>query len=174
LLWPALLLVLTGCATASLRFTSFKDPFFPERRAVSFPHCDYRTGPTGDIFVTARLSDEQDGHKQTQYLSMHVFWKPKPGKTWAESSTTDAILRYVVCDESGALVYTGTGFAYPKQTFGGGLEIRIESARLRLESANGELEDRLGDMRLTGTLVPRRDPTATAHLEREAELAAAR
>jgi hypothetical protein len=157
-----------------MQFTSFKDPFFPERRTVSFPNCDYRTGPTGDIFVTARSSEEQSGHQQTQYLSVHVFWKPKPGKTWVESSTTDALLRYVVRDDGGAVVYTGTGFAYLKPTFGGGLEIRIESGRLRLESTSGELEDRLGDMRLTGTLVPRRDPTGTANLEREAELAAVR
>ena len=174
LLLGMLLGAATGCATASMTFTSYKDPFFPETFSTRFPNCVYRTGPTGDIFVTARATEDKDARRQTQYLDLHVFWKPKPGKTWAESSTTDAILRYVVTDETGAAVYIGTGFAYPKQTLAGGLEIRLESGRLRLESRSGELEERLGDMGLTGTLTPRRDPGATANLQREAELAAAR
>ncbi len=164
----------TGCHTAAVRFTSYADPFFPERRALSFPTCAYRTEVGGDLLIAARVVDGTGDQVAEHFLCAHVFWRPQPGKTFAEETMTDALLRYVVSDATGTRVYTGTGFAYPEKTWLGGLKVQLESGRLRLESQTGAGADELGDMRLVGSLEPKRDAGAAANLARAADVLAAR
>ncbi len=159
-----------GCHTAAVRFTSYADPFFPERRALGFPTCAYRTETGGDLLIAARALEGTGDQATEHFLCAHVFWRPQPGKTFAEESMTDALLRYVVSDAAGTRVYTGTGFAYPEKTWLGGLKVQLESGRLRLESQTGDRADELGDMRLVGLLEPRRDAGAAANLARAAEV----
>ena len=160
----------SGCATSTVQLVSYKDPYFPERVHISLSDGAYWTDASGDIHAAARGTTQTQQGTATHYLCIHRFWNPKPGKTHVEESMTDATLRYCVSTENGVVVYTGTGFVFPKQRFGGGLELNIESARLRLESRSGDLPDIFGNTRLTGTLVARNDPDAAADLLREAEL----
>lgn len=163
-----------GCHSSSFQIVSYKDPYFPEHYRTALTDCVYRTDPSGDVHAVGRATRATEQGTTRQYLYIHMFWQPKPGKTPAEQSATDATFRYVVTTNTGATTYAGTGFVFPQQRAGGHLEIAIESARLHLESQRGEVGDVLGDSRLTGTLIARRDPPAAANLIREAELSAAR
>ena len=168
---PALAVgVLTGCATSTVQLVSYKDPYFPERVHIPLSDGAYWTDASGDIHAAGRGTTQTDQGIATHYLCVHRFWSPKPGKTHVEESMTDATLRFCVATESGVVVYTGTGFVLPKKRLGGGLEITIESARLRLESRRGDLPDLFGNSRLSGTLLAREDPDAATDLIREAEL----
>jgi len=165
---------LAGCGSGGVELLSYKDPYFPEPYRFQPQECVYRIDPTGDIHVAGRCVEEIDGGQTTQYLHIHIFWKPLPGKTHAEASTTDALLRYVVATDAGVASYRGTGFVFPKKKRGDRLEVTIESGRLRLESSSGSLGDFLGNTRLTGELMAEHEPAMTANFLREAELLAAR
>lgn len=106
------------------------------------------------------------------YLSVRMFWRPQPGRTPANSTTMNVILRYVVAGPEGTLVYTGTGFAYPKGDAGETLRVALESGRLQLESRHGAMRDGLGNSRVTGKLIARHDRAEAASWLREAELKA--
>jgi hypothetical protein len=166
------LLVLTGCASSRLSVTSYQDPYFPETYHAAVRDAVYDVGPTGDIHAVGKAESQTDAGRTTQYLHVHIFWKPHPGKTWAESSTTDAVLRYVLVTDKGSATYTGTGFAFPKKArWGDDYDITVESARLRLESKTGDMPDVLGPAQLTGRLHVRHDEPAAAHQVRDAQLA---
>ena len=166
--------LLSGCSGSAVHLVSYKDPYFPENYRVDLLNCTYRTGPGGGIQVIGRAVRQTEQRITTQYLLVDIFWKPIPGKTPADSTTTDALLRYVVASDIGTLVYAGTGFAYPQPALDGSLDIALESGRLRLQSRSGDLEDLFGDTQITGQLKARNDPPAAATLIREAELLAAR
>ena len=162
--------VSAGCATSTVQLVSYKDPYFPERVHIPLSGGAYWTDASGDIHAAGRGTTETQQGTATHYLCIHRFWNPKPGKTHVEESMTDATLRFCVATDNGVVVYSGTGFVLPKKRFGGGLELRIESARLRLESRRGDLPDLFGNSRLSGTLLARENPDAAADLIREAEL----
>ena len=166
-----------GCRgpVSTVQFVSYKDAYFPETYRVVLPGCAYWIDAGHDIHVVGRADrPDSDGKGPVrQYLHVCIYWKPHPGKTHADSSTSDALLRYVVAGDNGVAVYTGTGFAFPKEQRGGRLEVDIESARLRLESLSGDLPDVLGDAHVTGKLIVDKDPGKAAQLIRESELLAA-
>jgi hypothetical protein len=177
--WPILAVILgigpaVGCAPARLEFTSYKDAYFPEKVQLPLQTCAFRTQPSGDIDIAGRGVTKNAEGETTQYLSVHIFWRPKPGKTYADSTTTDALLRYVVVTPNGTLTYAGTGFVFPKKTFGNGLAVDVESSRLRLESQTGTVNDALGDICLAGKITPSKNATVAVDLAREIELAAPR
>lgn len=161
----------------SLRFESYKDPFFPERYGLDIETCAYRTSASGDLHVACRTDSpagNPTGQPLAQYLHVNIYWRPRPGWTYADPSTSDALVRYVVASARGALVYSGTGFAMTCERDDGGLELTLESARLRLESRRGELPDFLGHARVGGRLLARPDPGTTARIVREMELVGGR
>jgi hypothetical protein len=169
----AALLLPSGCIRSGLQLTSYKDPYFPDTYHVALAECAYRADAGGRLHVIGRGTHQTEQGATTQYLCIDVFWQPKPGKTPADPTTTDALLRYVIANNAGVTVYTGTGFAYP-ETNRNGMTLALESGRLRLQSHSGDLGDVLGDAQITGQLQARNDPAAAATLSREAELLAAR
>ena len=157
------LLAAAGCHRSGSKadFVSLKDPYFPEHYDVNFDRCVYRTDPGGDLRVVACREEpaaEPDTPAVTQYLFVQVYWSPHPGKTPADTTGSNALLRYVVARGDGVAVYAGTGFAYPKGGEGKPLQLDVEWARLRLETVSGEVPDLLGDARLTARLMAREDP----------------
>ena len=176
--------LIAGCQRAETRFVSYRDPYFPEPYQVDFGDCVYRISTGGDLYVVGHALRESKpgigaaqleppGGRSDDYLQVHVYWKPLPGKTWCDATMTDALITYVVSNERGALTYLGTGFVYPKKVFGG-VEFGVESGRLRLVARAGEIPDILGDARLTGVMHARQDAPGTVDLVREAQVAAAR
>ncbi len=174
-MWAAPLLLAAaaaaGCGGSALRVTSYQDPYFPETYQIRLVDPAYRIDPTGDIHLAARAHADVEP-ATTQYLLLHIFWRPHPGKTYAESSATDALVRYVVSNSNGTVVYSGTAFAYPEKPWTGGLKVSVESARLRLESRYGDIPDVLGEARLAGTVVAHERAGVVADIARSAELLA--
>lgn len=167
-----------GCArpTSEIEFVSYKDPYFPEPYRVVFVECTYRVDADGDLHIAGRAdfdSDQRDAGAITQYFHAHVFWQPRPGRTFANSTTTDATIRHVIVTADGMAAYAGTGFIYPRRRRGGLLTAKIETANLRLEAQTGDAPELLGDARLRGTLRARRDDHATLDLVRRLEFHAA-
>jgi hypothetical protein len=168
---------LTGCAEPGSRvaLVSYKDPYFPETYRVTLRECTYRLDACGDLHVAGRAAASAGAAPSdavTQLLHVHLFWQPHPGRTFAEPTTTDATIRYVVATPTGAAVYAGTGFVYPKRQ-GQTLTAEIESATLQLQSQVGEVPEVLGDVRLSGTLVARKDAHTTLDVVRQLERHAA-
>ncbi len=167
-----------GCKgpSSTVELVSYKDPSFPEPYLVEFAECAYRLAPGRDIHVAGRSEElDRDGTPLRQYLHVHIYWKPHPGKTHANATATNALLRYVVATADGVATYAGTGFAFPKKKkLGNELQIEIESARLHLASQTGDLPDFLGQTTVAGTLSAMHDSGRATQLVREMELLAAR
>lgn len=175
----ALLPVLVwGCGrpTGTLALTSYKNPYSPETYQVKFAECAYYTGPSGDYHIVGRAThvpeDNPDG-EVSQLLHVHLFWKPRPGKTYDNPSTMDATIRYAIITERGSAVYSGTGFVYARQRrMSDELIVEIESAQLRLERQQGDAPDVLGAVRAAGELLAQRDAALAVGLRRELDLRA--
>ena len=131
-------------------------------------------GPGGDYHIVgsaAQTPEDGSGGTITQLLHLHMFWKPWPGKTFADSSSVDATIRYAIVTERGAAMYRGTGFVYPKKRrLSDDLVVEIEAGRLRLESRKGDPPELLGTARLTGTLVADNDASLAVDLRRQLDL----
>lgn len=167
-----------GCTrpTGSLELTSYKDPYFPETYEVELDECAYYAGPGGDYHIVGRathIPEDNPGGEITQLLHVHLFWQPRPGKTFDNPSSVDATIRYAILTEQGAAIYCGTAFVYPKKhRTGDDITVKIESARLRLESQDGEPPELIGTARLRGKFVADNDPSLTVDLRRELDLRA--
>lgn len=106
-----------------------------------------------------------------QLLHIHIFWRPRPGKTHANPTTTDAIMRYGIVTGTGAALYTGTGFAYPKlKSRGKRLAVDVESARLALANDIGDAPTLLGPTRVQGRIVARERSATVIDIRRELDL----
>lgn len=165
--------VAAGCRgpASSVELRSFRDPYFPEPYQLDLPGCVYRLDAGRDIHVAGKTHSADGPHGSvTQYLHVHIYWKPNPGKTPADDSTSNALVRYVVVTPKGAAEYLGTGFAYPAGKPGKRLTVKLESVYLRPELVEGEVPDLLGQTHLSGQLVANCQPTAAAQLIRESEL----
>jgi hypothetical protein len=176
----AVLLFLLGCTrpSAFLEITSYKDAYFPETYVVTLADCAYYVDSGGDYHVVGRAvrtPEEPGGGTIEQLLHVHLFWKPWPGKTFDDPSSVDAILRYAIVTDAGVALYSGTGFVYPrKRWMSEDVIARIEEARLRLDSQTGDSPELLGDARLAGTLVAKRNRSLAVDLRRRLDLHAGR
>jgi hypothetical protein len=166
-----------GCGPPSsrLELRTYADPFFPETRPLTFENCVYQVDAGRDLHIAACTTVTGQGNPgpTTQLLHVHLFWEPKPGRTPAESSGTDAVIRYALITPTGTAIYSGTGFVYPKRRFGPTVVAKIEAAALHLESLTGSIGEPLGDARLRGTLTARRDDLRAVDLIRQLDLHAA-
>lgn len=170
-------LATTGCIRPSrLDLVSFKDPYFPEKFTLSLDQCVYREAPGGDFDIVghAERPAVDNTPASEQFLHIHLFWKPRPGKTYDNPSSVDAIVRYTIVTPNGTRIYSGAGYAYPERPrFGPDLLVKLESARLRPADGAADAPDEiLGETRATGTLAVTRDDQAAVDLIREAELVA--
>ena len=168
-----------GCGqrVSGIELISYKDPYFPEPYTVVFDECAYRQDADGDLHIVGRTSVEPDDYQAgslTQLIYVHVFWQPKPGVTFANATTTTAIIRYVIVSAEGTTTYSGTGFTCPKGRRGRKLKVPIETANLRLESHFGDAPELLGDARLSGVLWAEENAHAAVDLMRTLELHAGR
>jgi len=178
LAWTAAAVALgcgTGCRSrdASVELISYQDPYFPDQRRIVFDRCVYRVDGSGNRHIAAQalvVPADVAGGPVTHYLHVQMFWQPVPGRTFADSSGTDAVIRYVIVTPEGTAGYAGTGFVYAPRKSGQELDAKVESATLRLESQTSEAGGVLGDVSLHGELEARRDAAATVDLVRELEL----
>ncbi len=87
----------------------------------------------------------------SQIIHIEVFWRPEPGRTYAEKTQTNATILYTLLTGNDAISYEGTGFVYfrpswDKRTITG----HIESATLFPARQVGAPSDLFGPCHLTG------------------------
>lgn len=172
-------LTLTACAPAGrVQIRSYKDPYFPESFEVRFEQCAFLQDGTRDYHIVARSARVPQGGgigPVTQILHVHVFWTPRPGKTFDDPSTHTATLRYAIVTPGGVALYEGAGFVYPERRWiDGHLVAHIEQARLGPRLRTGDAPDLLGESHLVGALQAAADPPLTIDLRRELEQHAGR
>ena len=67
----------------------------------------------------------------SQVIEVEVFWRPRPGTSFAESSQTNANIVYSLTTGAGTITYEGAGFVYFSPSMDKKrMEGRIESATL--------------------------------------------
>ncbi|RMF75388.1 MAG: hypothetical protein D6744_13570 [Planctomycetota bacterium] len=168
-----------GCRAGDSRLTleSYADPYFPEHYAVRFDRCSYYRLSDGDAQVAAHagyLDAAEPSLAVDQYLHLHMFWKPWPGKTPDNPTSIDATVRYAIVTDDGAAVYEGTAYVYPRKArFSDDLLLKVESARLKRVAVVGEAPALLGDTRLVGTLRAKPDQAETLDIARYIDKTAA-
>ncbi len=175
LLPVAILSGTTGCAGRSgvLKVVSYLDPYFPETYSVKLAEGAFRIDSGGDTHLLARASGAEPQPTLEQFVHVHLFWRPKPGKTHDDPSTVDSVIRYVVRSPGGVAVYEGTGFVYARRDrLTGRVSAEIENARLQLHRIDGDVPDILGESRLSGKILARDDGHAAVDLLRSVDLAA--
>lgn len=170
----AIAAVLVGCGArhSSVKIKSYKDPYFPETYGVNFDECVFRTDAGGDYHLVAlAIRQTEGGGEIRQYLDVHVYWKPVPGKTPSNPSTLDATLCYTIQSPSGVAIYRGSGFVYlKKRRWSDKLIGALESGSLRLDTQIGGTAEFIGDSTITGTLIARPDSNRAVDLMREIEI----
>ena len=165
-----------GCQrpAGELELTSYKDPIAPQVFEVKLWEGAYYPGPGGDYHIVGRAvheSSEETG-EISQLLDIHMFWRPRPGKTFDNASSIDATLRYAILTDQGAAIYAGTGYVYVKKIRGEKLKIELEGGRLQLTAHDGTAPEILGAARIIGELTALPDSGLAMELRREIDLRA--
>ncbi len=103
-----------------------------------------------------------------QFLHVHVFWKPKPGTTFANSSQTNASMEYCLVTSGNAISYEGAGFVSFKLSRDGQTATgKIESSTLVPVRMRNEPIDLFGPCRLSGTFVATEDKGRVVSTQRQ-------
>ncbi len=136
---------------------------------IEITDCVYQACGNGDyqILAEATMASRVTGAVR-ELLHIHMFWRPRPGKTFAHSSMTNATLRYVVLSDEGHAVYRGTGFAYPKRSRSGNrLKVKLERSLLQPVAQLGVAPELLGPLEFAGVLHVRDNAGQAIELSRE-------
>lgn len=169
-----LLVMLAGCrGGGSLHVTSLKDPYFPERYNVAFDECAVHVAPGGDLHFLARATQQPANAVVgpiTQYLHIHMFWRPRPGRTFDNPTTQDSTVRFLITTPSGCALYEGTGFVYADvKKRGRDLRAALEQAGVRPVGATDGTLELLGEARLSADLRAARDSEQAVDMLRKFE-----
>lgn len=170
-------LLAIGCSQqiSTIRVTSYEDPYFPETRDITFDRVTFYETGRGDrhIIADTRAADQLDQDAPIQMLYAHLIWKPRPGRTYANRTTSDANLVLVSTAGSSRVVYEGTGFVYPLVNDDGALALRVESGRLRVRLAEGDDDRMPADARMQGMLYATENRDDTVRMMRWVDRVAA-
>lgn len=167
-------LMLSGCRrpSAGLELISYKDPYSPATYSLSLNECAYYADASGDYYLLGRASEGAAAPDAADHLlCVHLFWKPRPGKTFDNETSIDATIRYAIITSAGSAVYSGSGYVYPKRSGAlGRLVAKLEVARLRLVSQSGDVPELLGATRISGTLIAKEDAGLAIDLQRQFDI----
>ncbi|MGE3181912.1 MAG: hypothetical protein AB7N71_09795 [Phycisphaerae bacterium] len=154
---------------------SYQDPYFPETRNLNFRRVFFYEGHTGDRHVVAdsRSADGAETESSVQMLHLHLIWKPRPGRTYANRTTSDATFVFVTTNPQATVAYEGTGFVYPEIQRDGTLRLKIENGRLRPKMVSGTSGDAIADLRIVGELFAQENRAETINLRRWVDRVAA-
>ncbi len=181
------LLALPACSSFGIRVPSGKaqivgaetgahiNPRFPTRAYTSTDE------DTADIYLTdlsaddltALFEDPAGSGVSGQIIHMHMFVRPKPGRTPIASTAISATVRYVIIAEGRVGLYSGAGFLFPSGKPGDNvLGGSISKADLRLERATPGFVDRLGPAHLSTSFNAVLDEPLADELHRRLEVLA--
>ncbi len=132
------------------------------RLASEFPGGTFAIEPaqTTVVFSDIPYEDLARGTARNgRFLHIEVLWRPRPGRTPIEASSTNLTLRFVVVSEGEVGVYAGGGFGW----IDGGtdadeeLGIEITGSSLSLIDKTPGFVDLLSPAEMTGTLGARKN-----------------
>ncbi len=132
------------------------------RLASEFPGGTFAIEPaqTTVVFSDIPYEDLARGTARNgRFLHVEVLWRPRPGRTPIEASSTNLTLRFVVVSEGEVGVYAGGGFGW----IDGGTEaddelgIEITGSSLSLIDRTPGFVDLLSPAEMTGTLGARKN-----------------
>lgn len=162
---------LSGCGTPGMALRSAQgrgtlDPNFTTRCYIP---TEDKAG--ADVYLTDlppelwRPDSDLAGISGT-IVHVHLFLRPKAGKTPQAETASNLNIRYVVIGKGAVGVYAGGGFLLPSgtpgdETFGG----RIDRASLRLSRAGEGFKDLLGPCELSGRFRAERNEAAARLIE---------
>ena len=173
-------LAAAGCQPVVTRFEvlSFKNELQQDRFTEQFPPGSFSITAHRDFTITFELRPEVNIEPTTsapsddasQLVRIEVFWKPRPGTTFAESSQTNANLSYCLISGRHAVTYEGAGFVYfTRSSDGKTLTGKIESGTLVPVHFAGEPNDLFGRCHLKGTFIAHEDRRKVVAAEHKLE-----
>ena len=179
----ALLLIhIPGCAKAPNRFEilSFKDQSEQNLYAEHFPDGSFAVNAHKDTTIVFSIAPEQlnrslaeppraDLESQAQpeqIVRVHVFWKPRPGTSYADSTQTDADIAYCLITGRNSISYEGAGFVYfTRSKDGKSMTGQIESSILVPAHVIGQPNDLFGPCHVKGHFTAREDRKTVVEVE---------
>ncbi|MFM9145995.1 MAG: hypothetical protein ACKORL_11755 [Phycisphaerales bacterium] len=89
-----------------------------------------------------------------RFLHVEVLWRPRPGKTPIEPSSTNLSIRFVVVSNGEVGVYVGGGFGFIRagRAGDGKIEVDITGSSISLVAQTPGFVDLLSPAEMTGTL----------------------
>lgn len=122
------------------------------------------TKPQPDADAAAPAPEEI---RVAQVLLVEVFWRPQPGRTYAEASQTNANIVYCLMSGSSSITYEGAGFvSFDDQWRGEGIQGEIESSALYPVRYVNSPSDLFGPCRLSGAFTAVEDRAGVVALQR--------
>lgn len=157
-----------GCSVVSsdrlvTRSTGTNTALMPTVRAVVYRATDRSTA---DIYLTdlpANASEADWTTLEGTLVHLHVFIRPRAGRTPIADSACSFTLRQFVLAGGQVGVYGGGGFFLPKEAIGSE-EMRVEfnGATLRLNASTAGFQDLLGPSTMDASWTATRDDAAAA------------
>lgn len=153
----ALLAVAAGCGpqTTRIELTTFDDAGTASRHYTEFSRASFKW--TSDhrielVFRSDQPSQVDPTQTITQIVHVQMFWNPRYGVTYAESTQVNARVQYAIVTPPTGVRYEGGAFVtykLDKQT--GEAVGKIESGDLMPRSRMGNAIEPFGPARVTGT-----------------------
>lgn len=165
----------TGCQSkgTQLEVTAFRSPSAPEIYRERFDAGYYcinadqswtfifeimpvqvaapQTGDAASSQPTDETGSSEDALWMSQIVEVEVFWRPRPGTSYAESSQTNANIVYGLTTGAGSITYEGAGFvSFSPSADKKSIQGRIESSTLYPARTVNAPPDLFGPCRMTG------------------------
>jgi len=164
----------SGCSQvmtqSGVRIRSIDEPVVLEPRVVSSGY-RWRDASTADIFVSDIPAQRLASADSLEELSgsivhIHMFLRPKPGKTPIETTASTVTIQCAVLARGEVGIYGGGGFMFPSgapgdKSFGGS----IRNASVKLLASTPGFADRLGAAELGAGIKAPEDEGAAAVME---------
>ncbi len=140
-----------------------------------FDEAYYGVGEGGLVEVVLRKQTRwkaDQTRRNVQVIVLRTFWKPIPGRTYAEDSGLNANLRYMITRGGSAISYEGGGFFYYAED----AEARVITGRLEggdlqpLRALGGDIGI-FDKARISGRFKARRDDRRVAKIINRMEAA---
>lgn len=185
-----------ACTRAPTEFsvTSYVQPDAPEVFTERFPDGVFRLDGMRNVHIAFEIpatavrvqrppdtatapADEPDAGNDdaadevwmSQIILIEVLWRPRPGKTFAERTQSNASIVYCLITGQSAVSYEGSGFVYfSEEDDGATIEGRIESSTLYPVRFIGEPNDLFGPCHMVGTFTARQSGTAVTDVQQRA------
>ncbi len=161
---------LAACETAPIEFTQRGS--LPTSLPMTPVTSSYAIDEAGTSIMLSDIPTstlEADGPASGQVLHVGVLWKPLPGRTAIDPTSTNVSLRLLVLHNGEAGLYGGGGFAsISGNPEDGRLALTVEGSDLRLLAKSTGFVDRLTPAQMLGEFQVTRNEAQARRMRRAA------